>query len=308
MENMSLEVKFDLSQLTPQQLKIIKANVAKNATDDELQWFLYQASALHLNPLTKEIWFIKYTGGDCIIMTSRDGFLKKASENPEFTGIQSMEVRAKDEFEMGYENGTIKLIKHKWHSTDRGAVVGAWAVVTFKDGSQDWNYVTFSEWESQRNPVWKSKPSAMIKKCAEASLLRRAAKMTGVYLPEEIERDKVTNSEAPIEGRAEAVAELTQKIADAKTMEEYTAACNEISKVSKGLLQEEIAELRTIAGTKKKELEIPTLMPPATLPEDKKQDLENLANALKKPKKKATKEGLIADDTELPFKKTSTNE
>lgn len=281
--SLSTALEFDLNKLSPQQLQIIKSNVAKNATDDELKWFLYQASALKLNPLTKEIWFIKYQGGDCIIMTSRDGFLKKAAENPEFVGIQSMEVRANDEFEMGYENGKMCVYKHRWQAKDRGVVVGAWACVTYKDQSQDWNYVTFSEYATERNPVWKSKPTAMIKKCAESPLLRRAAKMSGVYLPEEVERDQTVQAEVvPSEDRAAALEALKNKIKDAKNIEEFTAACAEVTNVNKGLLKEEIEEIRKVAIEKKQEFK-KSLFDPMT--EGEKKELEE-ANRAVNPKKK----------------------
>lgn len=280
----ALEVnQFNLSKLTPQQLQIIKANVAKNATDDELKWFLYQASALNLNPLTKEIWFIKYQGGDCIIITSRDGFLKKAAENPEFVGVQSMEVREKDDFKMGVdETGTMQVFRHVWQGADRGNIVGAWACVTYKDGSRDWNYVNFKEYATERNPVWKSNPTAMIKKCAESPLLRKAGKMNGVYLPEEIEKDQVDQSGSSPEGREKALALLTKKVQDATTMAEFLKAGEEISKVSKGLLTEEINALREIAKKKKEEIEkgVP-VVPAASLTPEKKADLNNLANGLK---------------------------
>lgn len=106
----------------PSQVELIKNTVAKGATNDELEMFMYLATQYNLDPFKNEIWFVKY-GGKTTIMTSRDGYLKYAQLNPEFEGLMSFVVREGDVFEI--DASEYKVV-HKF-GTKRGPILGAWS-------------------------------------------------------------------------------------------------------------------------------------------------------------------------------------
>lgn len=279
---------FDLDKLTPDQVSVIKSTVAKGATDDELKWFLYQASVLGLNPLTKEIWFIKrvkktansfgkwdyprlpngqidYKDADLVIMTSKDGYFKKASENPDFLGIQSMEVRENDIFEMGFDGTSMKVRKHEWKAKDRGEIIAAWACVTYRDGSKDWNYIRFDEYCQSYNGkatgTWESNPTAMIKKCVENPLLKKAGKLSGITTAEEMEQVTIKelgtldNNPDKVTVREEAVITWLEKIQGCNSMEGYQKLVQEVATVASGFMLDEINIIKKEMIAKKQELE-----------------------------------------------------
>lgn len=292
---------FSLKDLTPSQVAVIKSTIAKGATDDELQWFLYQCHALGLNPLLKEIWFIKrvkkekkgsnwdyprlpngevdYSKADLVIMTSHDGYIKKASENQEFANIQAMEVRTNDVFDMEFADGVMAVKKHSWKAKDRGEIIGAWACASYKDGSKDWNYVQFDEWcqfvrdgngGKKGTGVWASSPSAMIKKCAMGPLLKKAGKLSGTYSEEEMNKviddptvEVLDNSPAKADARTSQIQEIIGKIEACTTMDEYRTVTAEITKVASGLLKEEQAQIKSAASAKIDELKKPKADPVA---------------------------------------------
>lgn len=166
-------------------IQTIKNTVCKGATDAELKLFLNTAAASGLNPFQKEIWFVKVKTGDNMIMTSRDGYLKIAQQNPNFLKVQSMGVHENDKFETTMVNGEIKEVKHTFGS-DRGKLVGAYAFLKSRDGKQD--LYNFSELKPyyKGNNVWKHYTEAMIRKVAEVDVLKRFGGISGLVTYEEM--------------------------------------------------------------------------------------------------------------------------
>ena len=76
-------------------LNLIKKSVAPTATETELETFLYLCHEYNLDPLKKEIFFIKYNN-KATILTSRDGYLKIANLNKQFDGLESDVVYSGD--------------------------------------------------------------------------------------------------------------------------------------------------------------------------------------------------------------------
>lgn len=202
MEN-QVSVGFDNKQV-----ELIKNTVAKGATDDELEMFMYLATQYNLDPFKKEIWFMKY-GGKTNIMTSRDGYLKYAQLNPEFEGLMSFVVKEGDEFEI---DASEYKISHKF-GTKRGKILGAWARCDRKGKRPFIAYVDFDEYNKKQN-VWNSYPSAMIQKVAEVFVLKRAFGINGLVTKEEIDGEGTTENVYISEDEARSLFALAERDQD----------------------------------------------------------------------------------------------
>lgn len=174
-----------------EQVALVKRTVAKDATNDELQMFMHLSGKYNLDPFAKEIWFLKL-GGIPTITTSRDGYLKIANEHPQFDGLASDVVYEKDAFEK-----TPNGVKHTYGVGNRGAILGAYALIYRKDRRFPiYVFAPFKDYVKPSN-TWKTYPHAMILKVAEAMALKRAFSLSGLVTVEEIgtpdgEKDVVT--------------------------------------------------------------------------------------------------------------------
>lgn len=224
---------------TPAQIELIKKTVAKGATDDELQMFLYLANKYNLDPFAKEIWFIKrvkkiksgkdsygndkwdyprlangeidYSDAETTIMTSRDGYLKIAQDHPNYEGLISFPVREGDEFGVDAINYTVS---HKF-SAKRGKIIGAWARCDRIGFKPQITFVDFTEYNDEKSNTWKRYPSAMIQKVAEAFVLKRQFSITGLVTQEEMNSAYSVENTAAIEHQeVPKLQELPQQVGD----------------------------------------------------------------------------------------------
>jgi len=151
----------------------IKETVAKNLDQPQTNIFFYTCQALGLNPLLNEICAVVYkdrqTGGKTMsIQVMRDGFLTIAHRSGKFAGIESGVTM----------------------SEDGKTIINGWAKVYHKDFEHPvYQEADFSEYNSDKNILWKNKPKTMIKKVAESMALRKAFNVSGVYAPEEMEKE-----------------------------------------------------------------------------------------------------------------------
>lgn len=176
-----------------EQVNLIKNTVAKGATNDELQMFMYLANQYSLDPFKREIWFMKYNN-QTNIMTSRDGYLKYAQLNEDFEGLMSFVVKEGDVFEI---DASEYKVTHKF-GAKRGHILGAWARCDRKGKKPFIAYVEFSEY-NKGTSIWKSYPSAMIQKVAEVFVLKRAFGINGLVTKEEIDAEDVQVSDVTVE-------------------------------------------------------------------------------------------------------------
>lgn len=164
-----------LPAFTADQIKLIKNQIAKGATDDELKLFMHVASKTGLDPFAKQIYAIK-RGGQMGIQASIDGLRLIASRTGEYEG----------------QDGPL------WCGPD-GKWVDVWLdsknpvaakVGVLRKGFRAPLYA-IAKWQSYcvpESPIWKKMPELMLAKCAESLALRQAfpAEMSGVHSSEEM--------------------------------------------------------------------------------------------------------------------------
>lgn len=168
-------------QWSPDEVTTIRNTVAKGASDNELKMFLHLSQTYGLDPFAKEIWFIK-AGGQPVIMTSRDGYLKIANNDKGYEGMVSDVVYEGDAFQK-----TVDGVSHTYGVGKRGGILGAYALV-YKQGTRFPAYVfaPFRDYNKGNN-VWRQYPHAMILKVAESMALKRAFSLSGLVTREEID-------------------------------------------------------------------------------------------------------------------------
>jgi len=144
------------------ELSLVKATVAKGCNDVEFKMLLYQAKVLQLDPLTKQIWAVKYGDSPALIFVGRDGYNQIAHRSGKYDGMISK-----------YEDASNT----------------AWAEVYRKDMSHPFRVeVSLKEYNTGKGN-WLKMPKTMLVKVAESQALRRAFAISGVYSPEEIRED-----------------------------------------------------------------------------------------------------------------------
>jgi phage recombination protein Bet len=165
---------------------LIKRTIAKGATDDELQLFLWVAKRHRLDPFTRQLHLVKRWSTElnqdvATIQIGIDGYRQMASRYPDFGSVSEAE------YEMGQK-------------------LPVWARVrVFKKGIGEPS-VGVAYWEeyapelsNKKAFMWKKMPRHMLAKCAEAIALRKAyPDLADIYTDEEMSR---TNSEVTDGGR-----------------------------------------------------------------------------------------------------------
>lgn len=168
-------------------LENIRRMVAYTATDDEFKAFMYLCNTYNLDPIKKEIYFIKY-GGKSTVITSRDGYLKIANLNQHFDGLESDVVYQGDVLTKR-DDGSLHITYGQEHLTfDKSKLTGAFCSVFRKDRAKATTvFVSIKEYYKKDAPIWQQYTNAMILKVAEAMALKRAFAISGLVTKEEIE-------------------------------------------------------------------------------------------------------------------------
>jgi len=192
-------------------------------TDTEFDFLVKLGRATGLNPITKEIWAIKFKSKDgrsypATIFIGRDGYRKSAQRDAQYDYHQADAVYSNDNFMV-----VDGMPQHKYTLSDRGKLVGAYCVAKRKASSRPvFVYVELSEYQLEQG-LWKggngapAKPATMIKKVAESQCLRACFQdlLGGTYSPEEMpEREIIQVND--VEPRKPKSQILTDKLLAAK--------------------------------------------------------------------------------------------
>ncbi len=216
---------------TPDQVSLLKSQIAKGTTDDELKLFIQVCQRTGLDPFARQIYAVvrkdkqSESGKKMSIQTSIDGFRLIGQRSKEYGG-QAGPLWC----------GADGVWKDVWLAKEYpvAAKVGVWR----KGFSEPiWGVALWSEfcqvspWNGEITAMWKNLPTVMLAKCAESQALRRAfpQELSGIYSEEEMAQADNTvepEYEWTDEDRANAkllVQDLGQILMDAGLTEEAIA-------------------------------------------------------------------------------------
>ena len=170
----ALQIKFG-----QEEINLIKTNFCPNATQAEFNLFLYDCQSRGLNPLKKEIHFVKY-GNKTQHIVGIDGYRIMACKSGEYEG------------QTGVEYG--KEIEYKGEKVPEWAEIGVW-----RKGAREATKARayFKEYAKVINgklgDMWKNMPRNQLAKCAEALALRKAFPdyLAGIYTSDEMDQASV---------------------------------------------------------------------------------------------------------------------
>lgn len=160
-------------------VKLIKNTIAKDASDDELKLFLYQCTRTGLDPMTRQIYFMK-RAGKVTIQTSIDGFRVIAERSGDYAG---QDEPLFEESDNKLIKATVKVYRFKGDVRYCAAVgVAYWSEYCPQQG-QDF--------------MWKKMPHTMLSKVAEALALRKAypQDLSGLYTNDEMDQAPKVNND-----------------------------------------------------------------------------------------------------------------
>ena len=168
------ETALATTDFKPSELALITNTVAKDATPDELKLFLYVAGKRGLNPLTRQIHFVKRKDQGTI-QTGIDGFRLIAQR----TGQYAPSGKA-TQFEVNKQGGLVSATVYG-NKIVNGTAFEFSATAYFDEYAPKLpNGALF--------PMWQKMPRTMLEKCAEAKLLRKGfpEELSGLYADEEM--------------------------------------------------------------------------------------------------------------------------
>lgn len=180
---------------TQDQIDLIKSQIAVGATDDELNLFLYQAKKSGLDPMARQIYFVKRNGKGTL-QTSIDGFRVVAERSGDYAGQDEPEF-----VEKGAVLDICKVRVYKWRGDQR--FLAATGVAYWKEycpgAGQDF--------------MWKKMPHVMLSKVAEALALRKAfpQDLSGLYTTEEMAQVDVDDTKTKVAPPIKIVATKEQR-------------------------------------------------------------------------------------------------
>lgn len=174
-------------ELTPE---LIRQNFCSTLTDVELVNFGFLCQQNNLNPFARESYVVKYGSAPASLIISKQGLANRAERNGHLKSkrggiIETRQNQKTGEWETKEINGS--YVEPGWQP------YGAWAIIERDDRDEPIiERVLFSEYNNDKNPLWKTKTCTMLAKVAMQHALREAFPCdlpAGVYYEEEFSDD-----------------------------------------------------------------------------------------------------------------------
>lgn len=169
------------------QVDLIKTQIAKDCTNEELALFVSVCERTGLDPFSRQIYAIKRSdkyapgGKRMVIQTGIDGYRLIADRCGSYAGQDEPVFTYDDSYRVSKATVTV----YKLVSGQRCGFAASALMAEYR----------------QQSPLWDRMPHVMLAKCAEAAALRKAfpADLSGLYTQEEMmqadEPAKIANTE-----------------------------------------------------------------------------------------------------------------
>jgi len=192
-------------RFTPEKIELLKRTICKEATDDELELFLYVAERSGLDPFLRQIHAVKRwnnaTGKkEMTIQTGIDGFRLLADRTERYAGSDEPVFVGKTP--EGYPaQATVTVYK----------IVGGRRVAF--TGTARWEEYVGTKKDGQPTSFWHRMPHGQLAKCAEALALRKGFPANTAGLLSDVEMMQADNV---VETTAVDVTETTKATGEAE--------------------------------------------------------------------------------------------
>jgi phage recombination protein Bet len=169
----------------------IRKAISPQATDEEFKTFIYLCKSYGLDPLKKEIFFMKYGNKPATFITSRDGYLKIANQHGAFNGMESDCVYEGDSLTKRPDGSLLIVYGLEHMAFNKSKLLGAFCNIFRSDRDMAISvFVSIKEYYKKDNNIWQQYTNAMIMKTAESMAMKRAFAISGLTTREEIDDGK----------------------------------------------------------------------------------------------------------------------
>nr|DAI29168.1 MAG TPA: RecT protein [Caudoviricetes sp.] len=178
----------------------------------------------NLNPLANEVYIVAYkkkTGGtEFSLIVSKEAFLKRAAQNPNYEGFEAGVVTVDEEGIMHERKGAIML--------PGDTLVGGWARVYRKNFKVPVEIFVSRDEYDKKQSTWDAMPATMIRKTALVNALREAfpEDLSNMYTEDDgretFDRIKDVTPQEPQESREDVVARKMAQIEQFNKEQEVT--------------------------------------------------------------------------------------